>query len=56
MLVDGFKFEVRVFVLVTSVNPLEAFLYHDGFCQFSKKPIEQTTDTSLGGTRVNLKS
>ena len=27
LLVDGYKFDMRVYVLVTSINPLEAFIY-----------------------------
>lgn len=29
MLVKGYKFDMRIYVLVTSVKPLEAFVYKE---------------------------
>ena len=34
MLIDGYKFDFRVFMLVASSNPLIAY-YHDGFLRVS---------------------
>lgn len=27
LLLDGYKFDMRIYVVVTSINPLEAFIY-----------------------------
>ena len=38
LLLNSFKFDMRIYVLVTSVNPLEVFIYKDGFGRFSTVP------------------
>ena len=38
LLLNGYKFDLRIYVLATSVNPLEAFIYKEGFGRFSTQP------------------
>ena len=38
-LLNGYKFDMRIYVLVTSVNPLEAFIYKEGFGRFGTQPF-----------------
>lgn len=51
LLLDGYKFDLRLYVLVTSFNPLEAFFYEDGFVRLCTRPYE---DADLSNLFVHL--
>lgn len=38
LLLNGYKFDLRLYVCVTSFSPLEAFIYTQGFARFSTSP------------------
>lgn len=51
LLLDGYKFDLRLYVLVTSFNPLEAFFYDEGFVRICTRQYE---DSDLSNLFVHL--
>lgn len=35
LLLDGHKFDMRIYALITHMKPLEAFVYKEGFARLS---------------------
>jgi len=46
-LIDGFKFDLRVYVLVTSCDPLRIFVYEDGLGRFATLKYVDPSNNNL---------
>lgn len=44
-LINGYKWDMRTYVTVTSFNPLEAFIYKEGFARFTTVPYSTDKGT-----------
>ncbi len=44
---DGFKFDLRIYVLVTSCDPLRIFVYFDGLGRFATVMYHEPTGSNL---------
>lgn len=54
LLLEGFKFDLRVYVLVTSCDPLRIFLYKDGLVRMGTQAYEPPTDENLDELFMHL--
>ncbi|XP_071508223.1 tubulin polyglutamylase TTLL7-like [Diadema antillarum] len=53
-LLEGFKFDLRVYVLVTSCDPLRIFLYPDGLVRMGTEQYVAPTDSNIDQLFMHL--
>eukprot|EP01083_Nonionella_stella_P179435 637149_1 len=60
LLIGGYKFDLRIYVLITSFCPLQIFCYNDGLCRFGTQPYDLGNLTNvyahLTNSSINKKS
>ncbi|KAM6308553.1 tubulin polyglutamylase TTLL13 [Aegotheles albertisi] len=54
LLIDGFKFDMRVYVLVTSCDPLRIFVYKEGLARFATMRYIDPSSRNLGDLCMHL--
>jgi len=53
-LVDNLKFDIRLYVLVTSIDPLRIYLFEDGLVRFATVEYQQPTEENIDNTYIHL--
>ena len=53
-LIDKLKFDLRVYVLVTGVNPLRAFIFKQGLARFATEEYFSPLGSNLGNLHMHL--
>ena len=51
-LIDGFKFDLRIYALVTSCDPLRIFIFNDGLGRFTTVQYTEPTTSNLVRTSI----
>ena len=54
LLIEGFKFDLRLYVLVTSVDPLCIFLYDDGLVRLCTHQYQRPTSDNFSDKMMHL--
>ena len=54
LLLDGFKFDLRIYCLVSSVKPLRMYLFHDGLVRMCTEEYVKPTKQNISNTCMHL--
>lgn len=54
LLLDGFKFDLRIYCLVTSCDPLRIFLFKDGLARFATNKYSEPTNSNIDNVFMHL--
>ncbi|XP_055969895.1 tubulin polyglutamylase TTLL13 [Sorex fumeus] len=53
-LINGFKFDMRIYVLITSCDPLRLFMYEEGLARFATTPYVEPSHSNLEDVCMHL--
>ena len=53
-LIDGLKFDLRIYVLLYGINPMKIYLFEEGLARFATEPYEAPTKSNLGDVYMHL--
>ncbi|KAI4873474.1 hypothetical protein NFI96_009732 [Prochilodus magdalenae] len=53
-IIDGFKFDLRIYVLVTSCDPFRIFVYNEGLARFCTSQYNEPTNNNMDEVCMHL--
>uniref|UniRef100_UPI00398F16DD tubulin polyglutamylase ttll6-like isoform X2 n=1 Tax=Pristiophorus japonicus TaxID=55135 RepID=UPI00398F16DD len=53
-LIDGFKFDLRVYILVTSCDPFRIYMYNEGLARFATSKYSEPSSSNLDDICMHL--
>jgi tubulin polyglutamylase TTLL6/13 len=53
-LIDGLKFDLRIYVLVTGIDPLRIFVFEEGLARFATEPYKPPRSDNLDNFFMHL--
>lgn len=53
-LIDGLKFDFRVYVLLCGINPMRLYIYEEGLARFATEPYTEPTKDNLKKQYIHL--
>ena len=53
-LMDGFKFDLRIYIMLFGVNPLITYIYKEGLASFATVPYENLGPQNLENLLLHL--
>ena len=53
-LIDGLKFDLRIYVLVAGSDPLRIFIHEDGLCRLATEEYEPPVQSNLNDLCMHL--
>ncbi|ORX56069.1 TTL-domain-containing protein [Piromyces finnis] len=54
LLINGMKFDLRVYVLVLSANPLKIYIYKDGLARFATEKYSNPNQSNVKNVKMHL--
>ncbi|XP_063230632.1 tubulin polyglutamylase ttll6-like [Bacillus rossius redtenbacheri] len=53
-LIDGFKFDLRIYTLITSCDPLRVYIYNEGLARFATSRYQEPTLVNISNVYMHL--
>ena len=54
LLINGYKFDMRIYVAITSINPLRIYIYEEGLARFATEKYEKPSEKNIGNLFMHL--